>query len=154
MSPEQARLARKNLDRRLDPLRAATLLAPPGGWIKAVRQALGMSVEQFARRMGVAQSRASTIEKAELTGATTIRTIRQAAEAMGCTFVYAVVPTSTLDELVRQQAVRKADAELARLDHTMRLENQAMTRVDLEMERERLIEELLSGSPRRLWTEE
>lgn len=154
MSPDQAHLARKNLDRRLAPLRAEPLAVPPSGWIKAIREALGMTVEQFARRMGVVQSRASTIEKAEMTGATTIKTMREAAEAMGCTFVYAIVPTTTLDELVRQQAARKADAELARLHHTMRLENQALTKPDLEMERERLIAELLTGSPRRLWGDE
>jgi predicted DNA-binding mobile mystery protein A len=154
MSPDQAHLARKNLDRRLTPLRAEPLAVPPSGWIKAIREALGMTVEQFARRMGVVQSRASTIEKAEMTGATTIKTMREAAEAMGCTFVYAIVPTTTLDDLVRQQAARKADAELARLHHTMRLENQALAKPDLEMERERLISELLSGSPRRLWGEE
>jgi predicted DNA-binding mobile mystery protein A len=154
MSPDQAHLARKNLDRRLTPLRTEPLAVPPSGWIKAIREALGMTVEQFARRMGVVQSRASTIEKAEMTGATTIKTMREAAEAMGCTFVYAIVPTTTLDDLVRQQATRKADAELARLHHTMRLENQALTKPDLEMERERLIAELLSGSPRRVWGEE
>jgi predicted DNA-binding mobile mystery protein A len=154
MTPDQANLARRNLDRRLAPLRADPLAVPPSGWIKAIRQALGMTVAQFARRMGVVQSRASTIEKAEMAGAITIKTMREAAEAMGCTFVYAVVPTATLDELVRQQAACKADAELARLDHTMRLENQALTRPDLALERERLIAELLTGSPRRLWSEE
>jgi len=154
MRPDQARLARKNIDRRLAPIRAEPLTVPPGGWIKAIREALGMTVEQFARRMGVVQSRASTIEKAELTGATTIKTMREAAEALGCTFVYAIVPLSTLDEIVRHQAMQKAEAELARLHHTMRLENQAMAKADLGTERERLIAELLSGSQRRLWTDQ
>ena len=50
MSPDQAHLARKNLDRRLAPLRAEPLIAPPSGWIKAIREALGMTAEQLARR--------------------------------------------------------------------------------------------------------
>ena len=154
MSPDQTLLARKNIDRRLSSLNRESLAMPPFGWVRAIREALGMTPQKLGERMGVSRPRVNTIEKAEVSGATTIKTMREAAEAMGCTFVYAIVPTTTLDELVRQQAARKADAELARLHHTMRLENQALTKPDLEMERERLITELLTGSPRRLWGDE
>jgi len=154
MSPDQTLLARKNIDRRLSSLNRESLTIPPFGWVRAIREALGMTPQKLGERMGVSRPRVNTIEKAEVSGATTIKTMREAAEAMGCTFVYAIVPTTTLDDLVRQQAARKADAELAHLHHTMRLENQALTKPDLEMERERLISELLSGSPRRLWGEE
>lgn len=154
MSPDQTLLARKNIDRRLSNLNRESLAMPPFGWVRAIREALGMTPQKLGERMGVSRPRVNTIEKAEVSGATTIKTMREAAEAMGCTFVYAIVPTTTLDELVRQQAARKADAALARLHHTMRLENQALTKPDLEMERERLIAELLSGSPRRLWGDE
>jgi predicted DNA-binding mobile mystery protein A len=101
--------------------------------------------------MGVAPSRVSTIEKAEITGATTIKTMREIAEAMNCTFVYAIVPTNSLDDILRNQAVKKADTELARYHHTMRLENQALTKDDLATERERLVADILAGSPRRVW---
>jgi predicted DNA-binding mobile mystery protein A len=151
MPPDQALLARKNLDKRLARLREAPLPMPPFGWVKAIREALGLSARQLASRMGVVQSRLSTIEKAEVTGATTIKTLRETAQAMGCTFVYALVPTKPLDDLLRDQATRRADQELMRLHHTMRLENQALTKEDLLTERERLIAELLTGSLRGLW---
>jgi predicted DNA-binding mobile mystery protein A len=154
MSADQAQLARKNLDKRLARLRVEPLLMPSMGWVKAIREALGLSAAQLASRLGVVQSRLSTIEKAELTGATTIKTLRETAEAMGCTFVYAIVPTKPLDDLLRDQAMRKADQELSRLHHTMRLENQALTQEDLITERERLVAELLSGNLRRVWDEE
>ena len=70
---------------------------------------------------------------------------------MNCAFVYAIVPVGTLDDIVRDQAAKKADVELARHHHTMRLENQAMDKRDLVAERERLTLEILVGSPRRLW---
>jgi len=154
MSPDQAHLARKNLDRRLAPLRAEPLTAPPSGWIKAIREALGMTAEQLARRMGVVQSRVSTLEKAERTGTPSLKTLRQAAEAMDCVLVYAIVPRTSLDEILRDQAAKKADIELARLHHTMRLENQAMDKRDLAAERERLVSDMLTGSLRRVWDEE
>jgi predicted DNA-binding mobile mystery protein A len=154
MSPDQTILARKSLDRRLAPLRGDAVIVPPSGWIKAIREALGMTAEQLARRMGVVQSRVSTLEKAERSGAPSIKSLRQAAEAMNCTLVYAFVPTTTLDGIVRDQATKKADAELARHHHTMRLENQAMDQRDLATERERLVAEMLAGSLRRVWDEE
>jgi predicted DNA-binding mobile mystery protein A len=153
MPPDQAVLARKNLDKRLVRLREVPLPMPPCGWVKAIREALGLSARQLASRMGVVQSRLSTIEKAEVTGATTIKTLRETAQAMGCTFVYALVPNKPLDDLLHDQATRRADQELMRLHHTMRLENQALTKEDLLTERERLIAELLSGSLRGLWND-
>ena len=67
------------------------------------------------------------------------------------TFVYAIVPTTTLDEILRDQVAKKADVEIARHHHTMRLENQALTKVDLADERERLVADMLAGSLRRVW---
>lgn len=150
----QSDLARKHLDERLVPLRqAAGLVRPPRGWVRAIRDALGMTTSQLARRIDVDQSRISRLEQAEVEGAVTLKTLRQAAEGLGCTLVYAFVPTSTLEETVRQRAGEIADRELTRTDHTMRLENQALTARDLKDERRRLIAELLTGAPRRLWDE-
>lgn len=154
MSPDQTILARKSLDRRLAPLRGESLIAPPNGWIKAIREALGMTTRQLAARMGAARSRVTAIEKAEVTGSTTIKTLREAAEAMDCVLVYAIVPRTSLDEILREQATKKAGVELARHHHTMRLENQAMDKRDLAAERERLVSDMLAGSLRRVWDDE
>ena len=151
MSPDQTRLARKTLDRRLSGLAGDAMVVPPQGWLRSMREALGMSAQKLADRMGVSRPRVAMIEKAEKTGATTLKTLREAAEAMDCMLVYAIVPRTSLDQIVRDQAVKKADAELARLHHTMLLENQAMTPRDLSDERERLIHEIIAGSSRRLW---
>lgn len=70
---------------------------------------------------------------------------------MNCTLVYAIVPISTLDDILRDQAAKKANVELALHHHTMRLENQEMDKRDLAAERERLTLEILVGSQRRLW---
>jgi predicted DNA-binding mobile mystery protein A len=153
MSPDQTILARNALDRRRSALNLPDFAMPSGGWLKAVREALGLTVRQFASRLGTVPSRVATIEQAEVTGSTSIKTLREAAEAMDCVFVYAIVPRTSLDEIVRAQAEKRADAELARLHHTMRLENQALVSRELKDARERLIRDLLAGSPRRLWDE-
>ncbi len=154
MNTDQAALARKQLERRLAPLRDMTLVAPPKGWIKAIRESLGMTARQLAARMGVAPSRIPPIERAEVTGATTLRTLRQAAAAMNCAFVYAFVPLEPLDDMLRERAMQKAQKDVSRLDHTMRLENQALLKSDLDAEKQRTIDLILSGSLRGLWDEE
>jgi predicted DNA-binding mobile mystery protein A len=151
MNKDQSLLARKQLERRLMPLREARITPPPRGWIKAIREALGMTARQLAARMGASPSRIPVIEKAEVTGATTIKTLREAAEAMNCTFVYAFVPTKPLDEILRERAIQKTRKDIARLDHTMRLENQALLKSDLEDEQRRMVELILSGSLKGLW---
>ena len=154
MNNAQAALARKQLERRLAPLRQMTLVAPPRGWIKAIRESLGMTVRQFAARMGVAPSRIPTIEKAEITGGTTVRTLRQAAAAMNCAFVYAFVPIEPLDDTLRKRAMQKARKNVSRLDHTMRLENQPLLKSDLDAEARRTVDLIVSGSLRGLWDDE
>lgn len=154
MNTPQASVARKQLERRLAPLRNMALTTPPRGWIKAIRESLRMTARQLAARMGVAPSRIPTVEKAEVTGATTLRTLRQAAAAMNCAFVYAFVPSEPLDDILRERAMHKVRKDLARLDHTMRLENQALLKSDLDAEQQRMIDLILSGSLRGLWDEE
>ena len=145
-------LARQQLDRRFAALRKTDGFArPQRGWIKAIREALGMSTAQLARRLGVSQTRISQMEKAETESAIRLQTLKQVAEALDCTLVYALVPNKPLEEMVRDRAAHVADLQLARTNHTMRLENQALGLPALMAERERLIRQLVEGEPRRLW---
>jgi predicted DNA-binding mobile mystery protein A len=154
MNANQATLARKQLEKRIAPLRTASLAMPPRGWVKAIREALGMTARQLAARMGQSPSRIPAIEKSEVTGATTIKTLREAAEALNCTFVYALVPNKPLDEILQERVIQKTRKDLTRLDHTMRLENQALRKSDLEDEQKRLVDLMISGNLRGLWEDQ
>lgn len=147
-------LARKQLDRRLAHLRQASdLTRPTRGWVKAIREALGMTSAQLGRRIKVSQSRVTRIERDEAEEAVTLKTLRRIAEGLNCTLVYALVPNKPLDEILRDRARAVAGRQLARAHHTMKLENQALEARDLQTERERLVNELMAGDPRRLWDE-
>lgn len=145
-------LGRKHLERRLAPLRdRQDLLRPPRGWLRAVRDALGMTTRQLARRMGKVQSAVVDMEKSEARDSISLATLRQAAEALDCTLVYALVPNRPIDDILRARAAEVAGQHLARASHTMALENQSLGSADQEAERQRLVDELLRGSPARLW---
>lgn len=151
VSPAET-LARKQLERRLAPLRKAPDFARPArGWVKAIREALGMTAAQLGARIGVSQSRVARIERDEAEDAVTLATLRRVAEGLGCTLVYALVSNQPLDEMLKARARAAADVQLKRTHHSMRLENQALDKGDLEQERERLAAEIMAGDPRRLW---
>lgn len=110
-----------------------------------------MTTTQLAGRIGVDQSRIPRLERAEAEGSITLKTLRHVAEGLDCTVVYALVPNQPLDEILRVRAGEVADHRVARAHHTMKLENQALGAKDLNAERERLIDALMAGNPRRLW---
>lgn len=146
-------LARWALDAQLKPLRALDpLTRPERGWIRAIREALGMTTGQFAKRLGVSQPRVAALERAEANEVVTLKSLRQAAEALDCEFVYALVPKKPLEDVVRDRARLVAELQLARTNHTMRLENQGVSKQRMERAREALAEELLRND-RRLWAD-
>jgi predicted DNA-binding mobile mystery protein A len=147
-------LARKHLDNALAPYRAAAQPRPPKGWVRAIRDALGMTSRQLAARMGLAQSTVTALEQGEAAETITLKTLRQAAEALDCQLIYALVPRTTLDERVRARARELAEEQLAHVNHTMRLENQALGEGELADELNRLVETFLEGRASRLWKNE
>lgn len=145
-------LARGLFEREFAPLRKADLSQRPGGsWIKTIREALGMTTGQLARRIGVSQPRVTAIEKAEAADTLTLRTLRRAAEALDCKLVYALVPNNPLEAAVRARAIELANDQLARTHHTMRLEKQATSAAAIKRERERIVDDILRGDLARLW---
>jgi predicted DNA-binding mobile mystery protein A len=148
---KRAELARKNLDNRLGFLRDSDLTRPMSGWLRAIRDSLGMSSRQMAQRMGVSQSRVSELEHAEARGNTTLKSLREAAEALDCRLVYAIVPNKPLDAIIRERASDKAFRELAMVSHGMLLEGQSLNKEQMQEELERLTDEVLEEPLGQLW---
>jgi hypothetical protein len=53
--------------------------------------------------------------------------------------------------MLRRQIERNAAADLAEVQHTMRLENQAVTVRDLDDQRRKIVEAALAGSLKGVW---
>ena len=146
-------MATEQLDRRLaDLTRYATAAARPSrGWVRAIRDGLGMTATQLARRMGVSQPRISELERGEASGNITLQSLERAAEAMGCRVVYALVPVTPLTNQLTERASALAAARLASVEQTMRLEDQSVADPARRAEAHaRLVAELLRR-PARLW---
>ncbi|MBX9757729.1 MAG: mobile mystery protein A [Beijerinckiaceae bacterium] len=125
--------ARQRLDERLEALRPIERYAvPPKGWLRAIRDALGMSGVQLARRLGVSPQSVDSLERSEASGSIKLETLRRAAEALDCTLVYALVPNKPLERIVSERARLVAQHDLERVAHSMKLEAQQTGDADLE----------------------
>lgn len=128
---------------------------PNEGWLCSVRKALGMSAVQLARRLGKSRSLVHSTEKAELEGGVTLKTMRATAEAMGCRFVYAIVPQDkTIEDVLYKQAHMKAQKQVIESGKHMALEQQSLSPERIDFEVKRLEQELLRHMPADFWDEE
>lgn len=126
---------------------------PPEGWIATARKALGMSGAQLAKRLGVTRARISQAERAEPSGSITLKTMRATAEAMGCRFVYAIVPEDRIEDVIAAQARRKAQVLVATASGHMALESQSLSEAQNRAEVERIARDLIRAMPPDLWVD-
>jgi predicted DNA-binding mobile mystery protein A len=105
---------RRRLELRLEGLEREVGPRPPVGWIRTIREALGMTTFELATRMGVTQSRASQLERAEVDGSLQLSTLERVAAALKCKLCYALVPEEPLEAIVFHQAWEKAASVVAR----------------------------------------
>lgn len=116
--------ARTALERDLQRRREEPTIAPRSGWIRAIRDALGMSAAELAARVGVSKGRITQIERAERDSTLTLATLERVAAGLGCRVEYVLIPERPLDAMVKDRALEKATTIIASVDHTMALEDQ------------------------------
>lgn len=149
---KKARIAaqsRVRLDERFAQFGSVERCRPPArGWIKAIREALGMTTSQLAQRMGVRQPSIVGLERSEEKGSIELATLRRAAEALDCTLVYALVPNKPLGTTVRARAHAFLLRRRRPVEHTMLLEDQ---RVKDSITDAQIEDVLRDTNPRLFW---
>jgi predicted DNA-binding mobile mystery protein A len=122
--------------------------APVRGWVKAIREALGMTTAQLAKRMGVRQPSVFALEQSEVRGTIELATLRRAAEALDCTLIYALIPNKPLEATVRERARAFARRRRMPVEHSMLLEDQQVKRDDTDAQ---LGDIIRATNPRLFW---
>lgn len=148
-------LALELFDQELPQLQAAAKAlrehGPREGWIRSLRQSLGMSMRAFSSRIGFKEpASVKELERNERLGTITLDTLKRAAEALDADFVYAVVPRKSLRETVAVRARELARKRLAPIAKSMALEEQALTKTQIDRQVEELAREL-ERKPEMLW---
>lgn len=152
MKNRKQRLILEQVSKKLEGLEQLGTVHQPSGWINTIRTALNMSLSQLGRKAGKTAQGVRALEQREKTGAVTLQSLRDIAEALDMQLVYAIVPKSgKLEEIVDLAAEKKAEAIVTRTSKAMELEDQ-------QVKRERLVkafmikkEELKNEMPKFLW---
>ncbi len=138
MKPAYRTLRIQQLTRSLAPYRSArSQQRPTRGWLRALREALGLSLAQVGRAARLTRQDVLAFENSEARDRITLQNLKKIAEAMGCELVYGIVPKSgTLAQLAEAPARRQASERVLAVEHTMALEGQAAGRVKEKIEEE------------------
>ena len=136
--------------RQLSPLVKSPL--PKGNWIKATREALGMSAQQLASRLSLSRQAVTNMEAREQAGGITLQSMHEVAGAMDMTFVYGFVPIGgSIEELVAKKARELATRIVMRTHQTMSLEDQANEKERIEKAIEEMTLTIKNEMPKALW---
>ena len=117
------KLQLEQLDRKIKGFnKAVKVTPPPTGWLKAIRLSLGMSLQQVADKLAITKQSVQEIETREKEGGITIKSLKEAANAMDMQLVYALVPKDgSLDALIERKAREMAVSIVSRTSNNMKL---------------------------------
>lgn len=143
---------RKSLDEKLTAFASAkSVIHPKSGWIKAIRESLGMTTAQLAKRMGIQQSGVTLLEQRESLKTVSLEILERAAQSLNCRLVYALVPDESLEKIVDDQAHLAAQEILQNTLHTMALESQTVGQDESSLHLQELKAEIKNKLDHRLW---
>lgn len=125
---------------------------PPTGWIKAIRNAIGMSMQQLGNKLKVSKQGVMDIEKREKEGSITIKSLREIARVMDMQLVYGFVPNDgSLDALIEKRATELAKQIVMRTANTMKLEDQANSKERIDTAIKERAADIKNEMPKILW---
>jgi transcriptional regulator with XRE-family HTH domain len=96
---------------------------PARGWLRAVREAIGLSQSDVAKALAVKRQSYAQFETAEEAESISVASLRKSAAALGCELVYFLVPADEPGLSFRALADRHDPqaAQLLATDHSISL---------------------------------
>jgi predicted DNA-binding mobile mystery protein A len=122
------------------------------GWIRTIRKALGMSINDLAHRLDCKSSNITLLEKNEVTSKIKLETLEKVAEAMNCRLVYAFIPQdNSLEEIIKTQARLVAKRIVQKNNHSMKLEDQGISKEQMKQQEDDVYKKILDDASIKLW---
>ena len=146
-------LQRQQLNSKMQAFASLQKVAPPPtGWIKAVRLAIGMSMEQLGKKLSITRQGVQDIERREQDGSLTVKSLREVAKAIDMQLVYGFVPMDgSLDALIDRKARELAKQIVLRTSNSMKLEDQENSRERIEKAIDERAIAIKNEMPKTLW---
>lgn len=141
------------LDRKLLAFQSAfDSIVPEKGWIYTIRTALKMTLEQLGNKLEITKQGVKKIEESEAAESISLKSLKEAGNALGMKLVYGFVPyegslENHLDKKARELAVKI----VMRTSNNMKLEDQKIANDRIQKAIEELTVEIRNEMPRALW---
>jgi len=150
---KNAALLRSQLDEVVSPLRKLrNIPPPPSGWIKAMREALGIPLRHLAKRLRSTTQNVQKLEFSERNASISLKNMRKIADSLDMDFVYFLLPRdSSLEKMLFVRAESVAKSILNRAARSMSLEDQGTSKKRIEQAILEMTHELVRTMPRHLW---
>ena len=130
----------------------SNLSVPDMGWLRLIRKSLNVSLTQLASKLNISPQSVRAIEERERAGSLTIKSLRSAAEALNLKFIYVLLPKEkSLQAMINKRALELAREIVLRTSHTMKLEDQGVSKERIEKAIMAKAEELKNEMPKLLW---
>lgn len=128
------------------------VVPPPTGWIKALRNAIGMSMLQLGNRLSITKQSVQDMESREKDGSISIKALREAARALDMQLVYGFVPNDgSLEALIDRKAKELATQIVMRTNNSMKLEDQENSKQRIEKAIQERALAIKAEMPKTLW---
>jgi predicted DNA-binding mobile mystery protein A len=125
---------------------------PPTGWVKAIRNAIGMSMLQLGNRLSITKQSVQDMESREKDGSISIKALREAARALDMQLVYGFVPNDgSLEALIDRKAKELATQIVMRTNNSMKLEDQQNSKQRIEKAIQERAFAIKTEMPKTLW---
>lgn len=143
---------RRHLEQKLKSLQSFTKVPPPrSGWVKAIRESLGMTARQLGAHLGISSVAITKLEQREQARTITLRDLDRAAAILNCRVIYALIPVDGLEATLQAKAQVTAGELLGKAQHAMNLEAQPVDQAEQRVQSKVLAEQLLKTLDSRLW---
>jgi len=153
MINSKQKLLIEQMDKKIKTFRLLEeVIIPKKGWVNSVRITLKMSLRQLAERMKISPQSVNELEKREANGSITLKTLKDAANAMDMKLVYGLIPKEESLEKVIEKRARKLAIEIVlRTSNSMRLEDQENSKKRIEKSIKSKTDEIIDAMPKYLW---
>lgn len=153
MKNQKQRLLIEQIDRKLEAFQPiGDIIVPKKGWINTVRMALKMSARQLAERLKITSQSVHEIENRESNGAITLKTLKEAANALDMQLVYGFIPKEeSIEKMIEKRAREIASEIVLRTSNTMKLEDQENSQSRINKSINNKTEEIIDTMPKYLW---
>ena len=148
----QKKILIEQLDLKLKPFfEIKNIEVPERGWVYAIRTALNMTLQQLGHKLNISTQGVQDIEKRELSGSISIKSMKEVGKALDMQFVYGFVSNHhSLEKFIDLKARELAEKiVLKKLNASA--ENKVMGKEELHQEIEDFTREIKKEIPKSLW---